>query len=78
MPLDKPVPPAGEELHLPGGSIQPLLLTIGVTILLLGVTTSIVLVIAGGLLTLFTLIRWVSDAKRDIDALPVHHHGDHH
>ena len=25
-PLDPEVPPAGEEIHLPGGSIQPLLL----------------------------------------------------
>ena len=34
------VPPAGEEIHLPGPSLQPLLLTVGVTMLLIGVTTS--------------------------------------
>ena len=28
-PLDPQLPPAGEEIHLPGGSVQPLLLTIG-------------------------------------------------
>ena len=31
-PVDRPVPPAGEEIHLPGGSAQPLLLAIGITV----------------------------------------------
>ena len=30
-PLDRPVPPAGEDIHIPGPSIQPLLLTVGIT-----------------------------------------------
>ena len=37
-PLDPPVPPAGEEIHLPGPSIQPLLLAFGITLALVGVT----------------------------------------
>jgi len=57
--LEKPVPEAGEEIHLPGGSIQPLLLTVGITVALVGVTISIVLVIA--------------DTRRDIAALPEDH-----
>jgi hypothetical protein len=44
------VPPVGEEIHLPGPSLQPLLLTVGVTMLLIGVTTTLILVIAGGIL----------------------------
>ena len=31
-PLDPPVPPAGEDVHIPGPSVQPLLLTIGVLV----------------------------------------------
>ena len=38
-PLDPDVPPAGEEIHLPGPSIQPLLLAVGITIGLVGITT---------------------------------------
>ena len=49
-PLDPEVPPAGEEIHLPGGSIQPVLLTFGITVALVGVTTNIFLVIAGAIL----------------------------
>jgi hypothetical protein len=77
-PVDPEIPPVGEEIHLPGGSIQPLLLTIGITIALVGVTTSIVLVIAGGLLALLTIIRWIGDTRRDIAELPLHHDGEHH
>ena len=39
-PLDPEVPPAGEEIHLPGPSLQPFLLTVGLTVALIGVTTS--------------------------------------
>ncbi|HEY0541850.1 MAG TPA: hypothetical protein VGD53_26005 [Actinoallomurus sp.] len=76
-PIDRQIPPVGEEIHLPGGSLQPLLLTIGITMALVGVTTSIVLVIAGGVLTLWTLFRWIADTRRDIDELPVHDHPPH-
>jgi hypothetical protein len=72
-PVDPEIPPAGEEIHLPGGSIQPLLLTIGITIALVGVTTSIILVVLGGLLTLGTLYRWIRDARSEMAALPLHH-----
>ncbi|MCW2986592.1 MAG: hypothetical protein JWR63_4162 [Conexibacter sp.] len=78
MSRDPNIPPVGEEIHLPGGSIQPLLLTIGITMALVGVTTSIVLVIAGSILALWTIIRWIADTRRDIAELPLHHDGEHH
>jgi hypothetical protein len=73
-PLDPEIPPAGEEIHLPGGSIQPLLLTVGITVALVGVTTSIVLVIGGAILALCVVIAWIRDTRRDIDELPLEHH----
>ncbi len=72
-PLDRPVPPAGEEIHLPGGSLQPLMLAVGVTVALLGVTAGLPFIVAGCLLALFTLVRWVQDVRRDVDELPAHH-----
>jgi hypothetical protein len=77
-PTDPQLPPVGEEIHLPGGSIQPLLLTIGITLALVGVTTSIVLVVAGGALCLWVVYRWIADTRRDIAELPVHADGEHH
>ena len=73
-PLEPDVPPAGEEIHLPGPSVQPLLLAFGITVGIVGVTTSIVLVIAGVVLTLAVIVAWVRDTRRDIDELPLEHH----
>jgi hypothetical protein len=73
-PLDPEVPPTGEEVHLPGPSALPLLTTVGITLALIGVTTSIVLVILGGLLTVYCVIRWIRDTRHDIDELPVDSH----
>jgi hypothetical protein len=78
MSRDPEIPPVGEEIHLPGGSIQPLLLTIGITMALLGVTTGLPLVIAGVILIVWVLIRWIADTRRDIAELPLHHDGEHH
>jgi hypothetical protein len=73
-PLEREVAPAGEEIHLPGPSIQPLLLTVGITTFLLGVTTSIFLVVAGAVLSLWVIIAWIRAANRDIDELPLDPH----
>jgi hypothetical protein len=72
-PLDPEVPPPGEEIHLPGGSIQPVLLTVGITVALVGVTTNIFLVIAGAILAVAVVIAWIRDTRRDIDELPLEH-----
>jgi hypothetical protein len=73
-PLDPEVPPPGEEIHLPGGSIQPVLLTLGITVALVGVTTNVFLVIAGAILAVAVAIAWIRDTRRDIDELPLEHH----
>jgi hypothetical protein len=75
---ETPVPPAGDEIHLPGGSFQPLLLTVGITILLVGLTTSHWILALGLIITAGTLVAWVRDAIRETNALPVHHHDDRH
>lgn len=72
--LERDIPPAGEEIHLPGPSLQPILLAAGITVALIGVTISIVLVVAGGLLTLGTLVAWIRDARREYEELPLEHH----
>jgi hypothetical protein len=78
MSNDPDLPPVGEEIHLPGGSIQPLLLTVGITMALVGVTTSWFITGAGGILTVWVLLRWIADTRRDIAELPIHHEGEHH
>jgi hypothetical protein len=74
-PLDRPVPPAGEEIHIPGSSIQPVLLAAGITTFLLGLTISWFLIVAGGILTLGVLVAWIRGAVREFEELPADHHG---
>jgi hypothetical protein len=71
-PIEPPVPPAGEELHIPEGSIQPFLLALFLTITLVGVTFSIFLVIFGGIASLWVIVRWIRDARHELHDLPVH------
>lgn len=70
-PLDPEAPPAGEEVHLPGPSILPLLTAVGLTLILIGVTTYIELTVAGLILSVICVVRWVRDTRRDIDELPL-------
>jgi hypothetical protein len=69
-PLDPQIPPAGEEIHLPGPSILPLLTTVGVTLAVVGITISLIFVIAGSLLAIVCAIRWIAETRREIDELP--------
>jgi type IV secretory pathway TrbD component len=74
---ETPVPPAGDEIHLPGGSFQPLILTVGITIALVGLTTSYWIMAVGLIITVGTLVAWIRDAIHETNALPVHGHDDH-
>lgn len=69
--LEPDVPPTGEEIHLPGPSIVPLLTAVGVTLLLVGLTTFVELTVIGALLTLGCVVRWVKDTRREVDELPL-------
>jgi hypothetical protein len=73
-PLEPEVPPAGEEIHLPGPSIQPVLLAFGITLGIVGITTFFVLVVAGVLISLGTIAVWIRGTRREIDELPLEHH----
>jgi len=76
-PLEQEAPPAGEEIHLPGPSILPLLTALGITLAIVGITTYIELTVIGSLITLFTVLRWVKDTRTEIDELPLDGQGDH-
>jgi hypothetical protein len=74
--LEPEVPPAGEEVHLPGPSILPVLTGLGITLALVGVTTYIELTVIGGILTIVCVVRWIKDTRHDIDELPLDAHLD--
>jgi hypothetical protein len=70
-PLDPEVPPAGEDIHLPGPSILPVLTAVGVTLALVGITTMFPLTVIGAVLTVGCVIRWLKDTRHEIDELPL-------
>jgi len=71
--LESDAPPAGEELHLPGPSLIPILNAFGISLALFGLTWSMFMTISGLLLFLVTLVLWLRDVRRDIDELPLDH-----
>ncbi len=73
-PLDPEIPPAGEEIHLPGPTILPLLTAAGITLAVVGITVSRYMLVAGVVLTIVCVLRWVSDTRREIDELPLDEH----
>lgn len=66
-------PPVGEEIHLPGPSLLPLLCAIGITLTIIGSTLSLYISIVGLILFLWTTTVWIRDTRRDIDELPEDH-----
>jgi hypothetical protein len=70
-PLDPEVPPVGEEIHLPGPSILPVLTAVGLTLTLVGITTFIELTVIGGVMTIWCVVRWLEDTSRETDELPL-------
>jgi hypothetical protein len=69
-PLDRPVPPSGEEIHLPGASVQPVLLAVGLTLTLLGVTLGNFVLFSGLILSIWVTVRWIADTRREMGHLP--------
>jgi asparagine N-glycosylation enzyme membrane subunit Stt3 len=72
--IEPDVPPAGEEIHLPGPSLLPMLTAVGITLTLVGITTMIELTVIGGILTVVCVYRWIRATNREIDELPLEHH----
>ena len=70
---DVEAPPAGEELHLPGPSVVPVLNALGLALTLVGLTTWWVYGAFCAALFLVTTVRWIRDTRRDIASLPLDH-----
>jgi Cytochrome c oxidase subunit IV len=65
--------PAGEAIHLPGPSFQPVLLAAGISLAVIGVVISPVLIVIGAVIFLIVLRRWIRATREEISELPVEH-----
>jgi Flp pilus assembly protein TadB len=70
----EPAPPAGEQIHLPGPTILPLVTAIAITLIVIGTTIWWVYSAVGGVIFVFVVIRWIRDVRRDVAELPEEHH----
>ena len=67
------VPPAGEQVHLPGATYLPAWTAFGITIALVGVILSWVIVAIGAVIAIVAILRWIGEARDDISQLPLEH-----
>ena len=72
-PLEPELPPVGEEIHLPGSSKLPILTAVGVTLLIIGLTTIHFLSVVGAVITVVCVVRWIGDTRRETAELPLDH-----
>ncbi len=70
---EQPVPPAGEPVHLPGPSYLPVVTAVGVSLALCGIIISPIMVIAGIVITLIAVGRWIRETRDEIAELPLEH-----
>ena len=71
--IERNVPPAGEEIHLPGPTLIPFVSAFGITLIVVGTTINWILSIIGGIVLILALIRWIGDTRRDVASLPEEH-----
>jgi hypothetical protein len=71
--IEQQAPPVGEEIHLPGPSLLPLVMAVGITMTVIGTTINWLITIVGLIIFVLTTIRWVRDTRRDVSQLPEEH-----
>ena len=72
-PSGNGVPPAGEQVHLPGATYLPAWTAFGITIALVGVLLNWVIVGIGAVIAGVAVVRWVKETREDIAQLPLEH-----
>jgi hypothetical protein len=71
--VEQQAPPAGEEIHLPGPTLIPVMTAVGITLIVIGTTITLVFSVVGAVIFIVTTIMWIRDTRRDVAALPEEH-----
>jgi hypothetical protein len=71
--IEQQAPPVGEEIHLPGPSMLPVLMAVGITLAVIGTTIDWLWSIIGVIIFILTLVLWIRDTRRDMSELPEEH-----
>jgi hypothetical protein len=71
--VDPQTPPVGEEIHLPGPTLIPIMTAVGITCIVIGTTINWLVSILGVIIFVITVGIWIRDVRHDIDELPEEH-----
>jgi hypothetical protein len=66
-------PPVGEEIHLPGPTLLPVISAASITLIVIGTTINWLFSIIGLIGFIVTTAMWIRDTRRDISELPEEH-----
>jgi uncharacterized membrane protein (DUF485 family) len=72
-PSGNGVPPAGEQVHLPGASYLPAWTAFGITLALVGVILTWVITGIGVAIAAAAVYRWIRETREDMARLPLQH-----
>ena len=66
-------PPPGEPVHLPGPTYLPVIVAFGVTLIVAGVVVQWLVSVAGLIITVIAVVRWIRETREEIGELPLEH-----
>jgi hypothetical protein len=66
-------PPVGEEIHLPGPTLLPIVSAAAITLMVIGTTINWLFSIIGLIVFLITTVMWIRHTRRDMSELPEEH-----
>jgi hypothetical protein len=66
-------PPVGEEIHLPGPTLIPLVTAVGITLIVIGTTIDWIFSAVGVVIFVLAVIRWIRETRADVQSLPDEH-----
>ena len=67
------LPQPTEEIHLPEPSYLPPVMAFGVTLIVTGIVIGLPVLIAGAIIFVITLVRWIRQTRDEMGQLPLEH-----
>ncbi|MEA2449412.1 MAG: hypothetical protein QOG63_1344 [Thermoleophilaceae bacterium] len=67
------LPPPSEEIHLPDPSYLAPVMAFGITLMIIGLTLGLPVIIIGATIFVITLVRWIRQTREEMAELPLEH-----
>jgi Flp pilus assembly protein TadB len=67
------LPAPSEEIHLPDPSYLAPVMAFGITLMIVGLTLGLPVIIIGAIIFVITLVRWIRQTREEMAELPLEH-----